>query len=323
MRARRAITTGVLASIAAAAGALLGPAAAPRAGASHEAPPSAADCGRCHTEHLAEHQRSAHARAFEGALFQREWRDDPRAFCLGCHAPGARPGDLASASAGVDCAACHLEAGSVRASAISGRAPHASHVDASFGTAAACAGCHQIDARPGVPMQDTVAEWREAGEPGGACQPCHMPSRPGGHRHDAPGGADPELLARALAVEATAAHEGWDTRVSLTLRAEGAGHAVPTGDVFRRLVVRAWDPSRPGEERSVELGRRITPSSVADDRVPPPGRGAREVTLRVPGRARQVRFAVELWPLPRERAAHAGARGRTMAEGHLTIAPSP
>ncbi|RLB46941.1 MAG: hypothetical protein DRJ42_26560, partial [Deltaproteobacteria bacterium] len=272
----------------------------------------AAECGRCHEADLAEHLASAHARAFDDPLFQREWRQNPEPYCIPCHSPRtASPlAHPVLASAGVDCVTCHVRDGAVLAATVSGEAPHPSRVDPTLAGVEACARCHQVDVRhrPGTPLQNTVAEWEAAGEPG-TCQSCHMPSRAGRHRHDTPGGYSRELLSRALTVRARAVHDGWDTRVDLELEADDVGHAVPTGDVFRRLVIHAWDASRPGEGRTVELGRavgRVDGRGAYDDRVPPPGGGPRHVTIRLPGRVTEVGWSIELWSLPRDQATRAG-----------------
>ena len=60
-----------------------------------------------------------------------------------------------------------------------------------------------------------------------------------------PGGLDDALLRDAITVEARAVGEGDTVRLTLAMRTNAAGHAVPTGDVFRRLEVRAWLHAHP------------------------------------------------------------------------------
>ncbi len=262
-----------------------------------EPPWHARGCGDCHAAQRDAWLRSAHARAWTGALFQAEWgpRHDP--FCVPCHAPRATDPDEdpEAAARGVSCEACHLVDSVVRATAVSGEAPHPSRADATLRTVAACEGCHQVDFphAPGVGLQDTVREWRAAGEIGGACQTCHMPDGD----HAFPGGHDPAMLASALDVVVQAEREGLDTVVRFTLRATGAGHAVPTGDIFRRLVVRAWREGDEARALERELGRHMGHPlwrEVRDDRVPAPGGGERVVELRLLGRDRPVRWTIAM-----------------------------
>lgn len=290
---------------------------------------SAKACEDCHAEEAREHARSAHAGAFTSPLFAREWALAPSAFCARCHAPRVANAldEPELAARGVDCETCHLDGDTVRATRVTGTAPHPSRVDPALATTDACRGCHQVDfpSSPGQALQDTVAEWEAAGAPGGACQRCHMPRAGTRRRHDFPGARDQETLARALDVRVSAAHDGWITQVTLALEAAGAGHAVPTGDVFRRLVVRASDDA--GGERAVELGRHFVFSDGApwrplrDDRVP--AVGVREVTLRLRGRASRVRWAVEHWSVPPETAARTGLPRETLhrelARGALDV----
>lgn len=259
-------------------------------------------CGRCHARHAREWKRSAHAQAFVDPLFGHEWSGDP--FCSDCHAP--RAGDPNAepdlARAGVDCATCHVRAGVVHAAEVSGRAPHPSVADPGRAPVGLCASCHQFDfpRDRGTPMQNTVVEWEQSGADRG-CVGCHAP-RDGGHTpHDFPGHRDPALLAQALTVEGEATRDGWSTDVVLRLEADRVGHAVPTGDVFRRLVVRAWVPGREGNAAEVRLARRFDIDEGGrwhpreDQRVPPPGAGARVVELRLPDTGPEIAWSVDLW----------------------------
>lgn len=103
----------------------------------------------------------------------------------------------------------------------------------------------------------------------------------GTHRsHDFRVQGDEALMASALSVTASSV----DTRrVEVTLRVAEVGHAVPTGDLYRRLVVRAVDAGGQAA-RPVVLGRRFSRvhhpdgderRQVGDDRVPADGRPRR------------------------------------------------
>jgi len=270
-----------------------------------EGPEAALDaraCARCHARHADEWKRSAHARAHVDPLYQQEWSGDP--FCSDCHAPRAADprAEPELARAGVDCATCHVRAGVVHAARVSGRAPHPSVADPSRAPVGLCASCHQFDfpRSPGVPMQNTVAEWTQSGSDRG-CVDCHAPQDGDHTPHVFGGHRDPALLARALTVEGEATRDGWSTDVVLRLRADQVGHAVPTGDVFRRLVVRAWIPGRENNAAEARLARRFDIAEDGrwhpreDQRVPPPGRGERRVELRLPDTGPEIAWSIDLW----------------------------
>ena len=261
-------------------------------------------CAACHAEHADEWRASAHGRAFVDPLFVEEWSG--QSFCSDCHAP--RAGDPSRepelAAAGVDCATCHVREGVVYASEVSGDAPHPSVADPTRAGVSLCATCHQFGFPhdPDQALQNTVVEWEASGATHG-CAHCHAPQRGGHTDHRFPGHRDPELLARALIVEGSATRDGWSTDVQLELRANRVEHAVPTGDVFRRLVVRAWVEGREGNAASVTLGRRFdvaedgTQRAAEDERVPPPGQGERVVALRIPDSGPRILWSIDLWSL--------------------------
>lgn len=256
-----------------------------------------AACAECHPRHAEEWRRSAHAAAFTDPLFVHEYGGDR--FCSDCHAPrAARPElDPDLAALGVDCATCHVREGVVHGAAVS-----------RDGTTL-CATCHQFDfpGDPTLPMQDTVAE-SGRGDREAPCTGCHAPRVDGHTRHDFPGHRDPELLSRALYVDASATRDGWSTDVELRLRTFDASHAVPTGDVFRRLEVRVWVEGRPENAARALLGRRFDVDedgawhAAEDERVPPPGRGERVVALRLLDSGPVVRWAIRLHSLGPDRA---------------------
>jgi hypothetical protein len=297
----------------------------------------AAVCGRCHAAIHAEWRGSLHAAAFEDSVFRAEYDPAPSSFCADCHAAGrARHGHRAHD--GVDCAACHSSREDERASA-SG--------------AAACAGCHQFDFPPGElgthglydpadPLQDTLREWQasDAARDGIGCVDCHMPWISGGdarHRsHRLLGAGDPALVREAIVATATARRLAEGLEVTVTLAPCDVGHRVPTGDMFRRLRVAAWNEgSEPVEQwlgrefaqlpASDDHGFRLRPAF--DDRVPAPGDGEPvRVRLVVPGvHARQARWSVELHRMPPEQARARGLdpeRLRTpVAEGVVRVEP--
>ncbi|MCB1009398.1 MAG: hypothetical protein KDB94_10955 [Acidobacteria bacterium] len=235
----------------------------------------AASCGACHEQHAREWAASAHRTAFTNAIFQAEFEPHRRPYCQRCHAPRGEP------SAGVDCAVCHVRDGAVLNPTISGRAPHAGRVAPLDGTLA-CARCHDFafESQPDLGLQRTVQEWVGSRHHDTLCQGCHMPRRGRARSHRFPGGLDPGLLEHAIRVEARAVSEGSRTRLTLTMSTDAAGHAVPTGDIFRRLEVRAF-AAEDNAARPVVLARRFQRApaphggmqrlQVGDDRLPASG----------------------------------------------------
>jgi hypothetical protein len=276
----------------------------PDAGAAPALAPAASiasdeDCIGCHASEAESWHASAHRTAFSDEVFQAEWAATEQAACVRCHAPLADPESPRGAEAelGVSCVTCHLREGEVLSVRASPSAPHPVRIDPSLSSEQACAGCHDftfasVAPTPhdlGAPLQHTVHEWREVSDRG-TCQSCHLRDAAGRVSHAMPGARDPRLLASALGIEARAERGASGTRVRLTLRSR-AGHAVPTGDMYRRLEVRAYFEGgeiERGEIARTTLMRRFERidgllREVSDDRVP--ASGAREVVLEL-GRGR-------------------------------------
>ncbi len=264
-----------------------------------------ADCEPCHAEIVTAWRRSLHARAYVDPIFRAELEGvEGRAFCVRCHAPRA---EEATAEAGVDCATCHVRGGAVLGLSGRGGGAHPVVREPRLASARFCAPCHQFDFPgpedaprlryfPDQRLQATFDEWR-ASEParrGETCQRCHMP----GASHALRGLDDEAFVAGALSVRASARAEGGTTTLSIGLAPHRVGHAVPTGDVYRRLVVEA---EAGGHERTLSLGRTFAPRliqghgellvEVRDTRLRPPGV---ERALSFPGEASRVRWRVSI-----------------------------
>jgi hypothetical protein len=132
-----------------------------------------------------------------------------------------------------------------------------------------CADCHQFDL-PGttVASQDTVAEHARSSFADRPCTACHDPHAP-------QGGHDADALRRAIDVVATRTPDG--TRFALTTT--DVGHAFPTGDPFRRMVLEVCADLAC---RSIVAHHVLERSLVetdgtwrerADSRIPPPTSG--------------------------------------------------
>jgi hypothetical protein len=211
-----------------------------------------ARCEGCHAAIAAEWRASLHRQAHTDPAYQRALAVEPLAFCRACHAPeadpaGDPPADLGAL--GVGCVSCHAAAGGVLAAPRDGApaAPHAVVREAAFAGAGACASCHEFSfpdperrTRREL-MQSTASEHRASPFAPAACAGCHMPvvqDGPGrAHRsHRFAASRDAGLLRAAVRVTAARAGDG---EVEVRIAATGVGHAFPTGDLFRRIEVRA------------------------------------------------------------------------------------
>lgn len=211
-------------------------------------------CEECHADVAREWRGSGHQLAFTRPEFQHALLREPehaRSFCSDCHAPesvkerelqlSGEGGVSASAGAlGVACTSCHEETEeSARAKRVAnglGRtAPHGF-----MGTAGdeACGACHDFSFQnkaSSFAMQRTLAE-HQAATSKETCVSCHMArSADAKHwSHTFPGGRDAKFVASALTV--TASRLGPE-EVRIVLTPRNVTHAVPTGDLFRRLAV--------------------------------------------------------------------------------------
>lgn len=161
--------------------------------------------------------------------------------------------DAFAKSHGVACVSCHVPDGTAADAVVTSnrartaKAPHAVTRVADFGTRA-CTSCHDF-AFPGADalgdkgrMQKTAREHAMSTARAEACTSCHMKSdeRSGGHAsHRFAVASDRELLAGAVDVQVERDAEG---RIRFVVSANGVGHAFPTGDLFRRLVLRVKTP---------------------------------------------------------------------------------
>jgi hypothetical protein len=242
-----------------------------------------AGCVSCHATEAAAWSGSRHRHAFDNEPFQNALAREPestRSFCVGCHAPEAQHAGGEATELGVACITCHTPLGPVLASRASGKAPHGTFASTSFRSTDSCKRCHEFEfprhGPAGGLMQRTISEHDSANSEA-TCVSCHMPS--GAQSHAFPGGYDSELLKKALAMRA----ERRACNAVLTLTPNGVTHAVPTGDLFRRLAVSVTAQGEQKETRylarhfMLQGGRRI---EISDDR---PHLAPREVRFSLGG----------------------------------------
>jgi hypothetical protein len=301
-----------------------------------------AQCESCHADVSAEWRGSQHQTAFSDPVFASALAVEDKAFCRGCHAPEdtAGRGSAEARDLGVACVTCHLQGPYVLAppDGASLFPPHRSGRSSELATSAGCAGCHSFsfgddDRRSApLPMQDTVREHAESKHAARSCADCHMPKRAtGGRSHSFASTRDQTSHRAALQVRA----ERNGAQVDLVLRNE-AGHAYPTGDLFRRVKVEvraALPDGRPiaarrylarhfGIELDVE-GRAIR-GELRDDRV----FDEASISLDLGPQARGLTID---WSVELERVLHLAAQHEddAVVESRVTIArgtlapPSP
>lgn len=264
-------------------------------------------CGRCHERARASWTASRHALSASNVLFATDLHKTPRAWCIGCHAPGVSSSrvlfGVVDKRHGVRCTTCHIDTAGLVLSAgpptVAGQSAHPMRQEPALGDERACARCHEF-ARPGedVLLQATVTEWRtsRAAAQGITCQQCHMK----GGLHSFPGAHDTRLLTDSFVVDVSRPLPGV---VRIRVRAPGVAHRAPTGDLSRALRVslcRSSDDACASPLHTVELSRRFVVersgvlSLVADTTVPPDG----ERVFDIEDQGEAHGYVVDYWHAP-------------------------
>lgn len=212
------------------------PTAAPLARSEASAAPR---CASCHPAETEEWEASLHHASFTDHDFQQSFAKEPADFCFHCHAPEATSrADTHGAARGVGCASCHAIAESHGAGDRTART-------------AACSTCHEFRF-PGLDalMQSTVSEHAASASAQTPCVSCHLARASDGHRsHRFDVTRNEELLRGSVAV-----HSRWTSAgVEIRLATRNVGHAMPTGDLFRRLRIVVHGEGRGGGALGEEI----------------------------------------------------------------------
>ena len=269
---------------------------------------AAETCAACHEQEYREWQKSRHSQAWNNEVFQEGFDREPMLFCVHCHAPTSdqpqqlRQGRGSIENEGVSCRVCHVRDQMIITDGDSGGFHDAVAVS-ELSTSRFCANCHEFNAvhesmrslsRTSVPMQTTYSEWLRYRELGGeeTCQSCHMP----GGSHEFPGIHGRKLGGDAIHIEIEKADGG----ASLILRNVGAGHAIPTGDVFRMLTLEVeqaggkWMTLTKFRKRyDVHVNGEVTRQFIAEDNRLFPGMDKR---VDLPGDATAYRLRFQQSP---------------------------
>ncbi|MFN3199010.1 MAG: multiheme c-type cytochrome [Bradymonadia bacterium] len=230
----------------------------------------AAECRTCHEEIYDEWSRSRHHLSWTNGIFQLEYQQQPRAWCVNCHAPlmeqvaqvNAGGGELADE--GITCVACHVRAGRMTARRQRPGSIHETQVDPNFGNPDFCGGCHQFNfpifgdkgealSFTEHPMQRTLTQFQAGphAQSADGCRTCHS-ATPAQHLY--PGAHSPAMLDKALELVFCRPAPG---RLRVGVHNVGAGHNVPTGDVHRHMNARVWRSTAPEAMFEVFVGRRF------------------------------------------------------------------
>jgi hypothetical protein len=218
-----------------------------------------AACASCHEDIAREWRASLHRQSAVDPVYRRAFAREPLAFCSACHDP------LSDPALGTGCISCHDGHG----------APM---------RARPCADCHDFASPDGHDkMQLTSTEHRASVHAASSCASCHMPRAADGHpSHAFHASRAPDLLRRAATITATRT----DQAVIVTFAARDVGHALPTGDIFRRLRIEVVAAGEGGPRSERILGRKTKLGDDQDDR-PFAAGGARAsvaVPIAAPGR---------------------------------------
>jgi hypothetical protein len=213
---------------------------------------------------------SAHAKAVSSAFYKASVAAAKDESCDRCHAPLAHvaPRDI-TVSEGVTCDVCHtlrepqpsVEGGAFTLAVddmvkygprcdLEDHYFHRMGCSKEHREAPLCGTCHWWEPK-GIPVFTEYADWKAGPEAakGTQCQDCHMPKeraeiatgspvRTGVPHHGLLGVAQ-DLRKRALGLDVTVKDEAGTLAVTVTVRNNNAGHAVPAGLPERRVVVRA------------------------------------------------------------------------------------
>lgn len=215
---------------------------------SRPAPPAAettartGTCDTCHSDIALEWASSAHRNSESDPLYREAFALEPLAFCRDCHSPAR--------DRGIGCTDCH-----------SGH--RADRTVATVG----CASCHEFAFPNGTPgMQRTATEHRASAYANVSCASCHMTlvaraSDPKKHTDHTFAISDAMIRSAVVADVTRSGREA----VTVRLAPGEVGHAFPTGDLFRRVVVEAELLDEAGTvqaSRRRDLGRTFRPDGV-------------------------------------------------------------
>ncbi len=215
------------------------------------------NCISCHKDIYPDKDR--HSFSWKSDLFQEAIKIENREWCVHCHAPlstqkeiyfrklkgdsNLTDVDLQLLNEGINCVSCHVRNGKVLGYK---NTIHEYHevVEFNIDKSAFCANCHQFNfpvfsgdiiQYTNHPMQNTYEEWKSSGKEE-SCQSCHY------SKHNLVGPYDRKWLLDQF----------YDFKVdkdeevlSVSFRlGKGRAHNLPSGDLFRSLVLEVSENSK-------------------------------------------------------------------------------
>ncbi|HMV43898.1 MAG TPA: multiheme c-type cytochrome [Leptospiraceae bacterium] len=221
---------------------------------------SSKQCQKCHKEIYREWETSRHKVAFTNDLYRESHRREPLVWCVNCHAPLLKSGgnlenlgDRVFIEEGVSCIVCHKRGDKILTAHVPQNPKEHSYLEVkSMKKSEFCENCHQFNFPTGTgkvphrefkfsrqPMQNTFNEWQMSYFYGKEnCQDCHMQTISDYRTHTFPGGHSKDYLERTFSLQLYKIEE---TEIKIILEAKRLGHAFPTGDLFRTLVIKLYD----------------------------------------------------------------------------------
>jgi hypothetical protein len=219
---------------------------------------SSLDCKECHEEIYEEWKTSRHRDAYTNRLYQESYAREPLTWCTNCHAPFLEAGLDANQpelrfrkEEGVSCLVCHVREDKILVSSIPKKPKEHRYIESPYMKESEfCGSCHQFNFPVGtgkekdfqfshLPMQNTFQEWQNSFYyQKETCQDCHQEYSVGKNRyrtHYFPGGHSIGFLNKTFQLNF---YQVSNHELELELVAKNLGHAFPTGDLFRKLLIR-------------------------------------------------------------------------------------
>lgn len=240
------------------------------------------DCGVCHKEIYSEWEKTRHRVAFTNELYKKSHEKEPLIWCLNCHAPFLKAGgnpekleDRILKEEGISCLVCHKRGDKILTARIPQNSKEHSYIEVKeMRRSEFCENCHQFNFPVGTgnvphkdfkfsnqPMQNTFTEWQMSYFFGKeTCQDCHMKPKDGYRTHLFPGGHNADYLSNTFFLKLDRIS---NSEAKIIIIAKHLGHAFPTGDLFRNLVIRLLDRN---EKEIKRLNLRYDYTEVEENR---------------------------------------------------------
>jgi hypothetical protein len=249
------------------------------------------DCSGCHKKDTHYWLESVHSRSATNEIFRLAFKEEPRQWCLGCHAPLYDP-DLfiqeerdvmkllsPLAKEGVNCAVCHVREGKIMGLKNNENSYHEGLNFSNYKFQDFCVGCHEFNFPKNYtreieyshePMQSTYKEFQKTYwyDNKFSCNYCHGK----GNAHNLGGASDRKFLKRnvKVSVKMEKVNGSNNYLVKFQIRIPKIGHAFPTGDLFRSVSLEIYSKTKLIKEYTIHKYVRVLDrKTVVDNRLFP------------------------------------------------------